>query len=105
MLVSNEKATTTLDRYVDHIEHFVGVAGIDHVGIGFDFFEFIYKSLSQAQQAAMNKLTTIQFIPDLTNHSHSANVTRKLIERGWGDADIEKVLWRNWMRLLAQTLN
>ncbi len=31
------------------------------------------------------KFTTPHFIPDLTNHSHARNLTRKLIERGFND--------------------
>ena len=104
VLVSDNPATTTLDRYVDHIAHMASVAGIDHIGIGFDFFEFIYQSLPEAEKAALNSLATIQFIPDLTHHGQSANLTRRLIERGFSDPDIEKVLWRNWLRLLSQTL-
>ena len=32
----DEGTGTTLDRYVDHVEHLVDVMGIDHVGIGTD---------------------------------------------------------------------
>ncbi len=32
----HEGTLTTLDRYVDHVEHLVDVMGIDHVGIGTD---------------------------------------------------------------------
>jgi microsomal dipeptidase-like Zn-dependent dipeptidase len=49
-------------------------------------------------------LTRPYFIPDLTNHSHARNLTRKLIERGFADADIEKILFGNWMRLIKQLL-
>jgi membrane dipeptidase len=100
VLVSPDAATTTLDRYVDHIDYMVEVAGIDHVGIGFDFFEFIYNQLPESEKQAINRMTTVQFIPDLRHHGHAPSVTRRLIERGYSDDDIEKVLYRNWMRLL-----
>jgi membrane dipeptidase len=104
VLVSGKRAKTTLDHYVDHIEHVAAVAGMDHVGIGFDFFEFIWKHMAEAEKDAIRKLAEVHFIPDLTHHGHAPNLIKKLIERGWNDADIEKVLWRNWMRLLAQVL-
>jgi microsomal dipeptidase-like Zn-dependent dipeptidase len=49
-------------------------------------------------------LTTPHFIPDLTNHSHARNLTRKLIERSFSDTDIEKILRGNWMRIFEELL-
>ena len=43
-------------------------------------------------------------IPDLTNHAHAKNLTYKLIERGFSDADIEKILRGNWLRVLREWL-
>jgi membrane dipeptidase len=42
VLVSSKKEKSTLDHYVDHIEHVANLIGIDGVAVGFDFFEFIY---------------------------------------------------------------
>jgi membrane dipeptidase len=105
ILVSPAKKETTLDRYVDHIEHVVALIGIDCVGIGFDFFEFIYRQWPNAKKKWMaEKLTTPHFIPDLTNHSQAKNLTHKLIERGFGDANIEKILRGNWLRIFQEML-
>jgi len=105
VLVSPNQKETTLDRYVDHIEHVANLIGIDCVGIGFDFFEFIYREWPEEKKKWMaEKLTTPHFIPDLTNHSHARNLTRTLFERGFSDADIEKILRGNWLRIFAQLL-
>jgi membrane dipeptidase len=105
VLVSPRKQDATLDRYVDHIEHVAGLIGIDCVGIGFDFFEFLYRQWPESEkQKLAAKFTQPHFIPDLTNHSHARNLTRKLIERGFGDEQIAKILFGNWMRILAQLL-
>src|SRR5205814_2467960 len=105
VLVSPDKEKSTLDCYVDHIEHVADLIGMDCVGIGFDFFEFIYRQWPESKKKWMaEKLTTPHFIPDLTNHSHARNLTRKLIERGFADEDIEKILFRNWMRVLQELL-
>jgi membrane dipeptidase len=105
ILVSPRKQEATLDRYVDHIEHIAGLIGIDGVGLGFDFCEFLFDQMSTAARAEMEaKLATPHFIPDLTNHGHAPNLTRKLIERGFSDADIEKILRDNWLRVLRQIL-
>jgi len=91
ILVSPQEEESTLDHYVDHIEHIVNLIGIDSVGIGFDFFEFIYRQWPESRQKELAaKLTTPHFIPDLKNHSQARNLTRKLIERGFSDEQIEK---------------
>jgi membrane dipeptidase len=106
ILVSPRKEESTLDRYVDHIEHIAHLIGIEGVGIGFDFFEFIYRQWPELKQKELAaKFATPHFIPDLTNHAHARNLTRKLIERGFSDTDIEKILRGNWLRLFKETLN
>ncbi|PYJ54049.1 MAG: hypothetical protein DME82_12635, partial [Verrucomicrobia bacterium] len=105
VLVSAKKEESTLDRYVDHIEYIADLIGIDGVGVGFDFFDFIYRQWPEsAKRELAEKLTTPHFIPDLRNHSHASNLTRKLIERGFNDEEIEKILRRNWLRIFKKWL-
>ena len=105
ILVSPKEEESTLDHYVDHIEHIVNLIGIDSVGIGFDFFEFIYRHWPESRQKELAaKFTTPHFIPDLSNHSHARNLTRKLIERGFSDEQIEKILRGNWIRIFREWL-
>jgi membrane dipeptidase len=105
ILVSPDPETSTLDRFVDHIEHVVNLIGIDGVGIGFDFCEYLFQQLPEkVREELAAKLTTPHFIPDLTNHSHAQNLTRKLIERGFSDENIEKILRGNWLRIFEQIL-
>jgi membrane dipeptidase len=105
VLVSPRKEENTLDGYVNHIAHIANLIGIDCVAIGFDFFEFIYSQWSKsAKKELAEKLTTPHFIPELRNHSHAANLTRKLIKRGFNDEEIEKILRGNWLRILKEWL-
>jgi membrane dipeptidase len=105
VLVSAKKEESTLDRYIDQIEHVADLIGIDAVGIGFDFFEFIYRQWPESKRKEVAaKLTTPHFIPDLTNHAHSRNLTRRLIEREFSDEEIEKILRGNWLRIFEETL-
>jgi membrane dipeptidase len=105
VLVSPRKEEATLDRFIDHLEHVRDLIGIDGVAIGFDFFEFIYRQWSEAEQIAFqNKFTHAHFVPDLAKHSHSRGLTRRLIERGFNDHEIEAILFRNWMRIFQEWL-
>ncbi len=105
ILVSPTKEEATLDRYVDHIEHVAALIGIEGVGIGFDFCQFLWRQMPAAELKEMEaKLTRPHFLPELDNHADARNVTRKLIERGFGDDQIEKILRGNWLRVLRQLL-
>jgi membrane dipeptidase len=105
ILVSRDAESSTLDRYVDHIEHVIGLVGIDGVGIGFDFCEYLFEQLPENVRTELAaKLTKPHFIPDLANHCHARNLTRKLIERGFSDQEIEKILRGNWLRILKEIL-
>ena len=66
--------------YVDHIEHIVRVAGIDHVGIGSDF-------------------DGGGGITGWDNASESRNVTRELVKRGYSEANIRKIWSGNLLRV------
>src|SRR6266480_615021 len=103
VLVSLNKEESTLDRYIDHIEHVVNLIGVECVAIGFDFFEFIYRQWPEsARKELAAKFTTPHFIPELSNHSHARNLTRRLIERGFSDDNIAKILRDNWMRIVKE---
>lgn len=105
ILVSPTKEEATVDRYVDHIEHVANLIGIDGVAIGFDFCEFLWRLMPIAERKELEaKLTTPHFIPDLGDHAHARNVTRKLIERGFNDEQIKKILRENWLSVLRQIL-
>jgi membrane dipeptidase len=105
VLVSPRREEATLDRFIDHIEHVADLIGIDGVGIGFDFLEFLYRQWPETEKKELAKrFSRPHFIPDLTNHSHARNLTRRLIERGFRDEQIAKILFGNWMRILRQLL-
>jgi membrane dipeptidase len=77
---ANPIPNTTLAMVVDHIDHVVKVAGIDHVGIGSDF------------DGVPNLPEGIKDVSDLQN------ITYELLRRGYSDGDVLKILGGNLMR-------
>ena len=70
----------SLKDFVDHIDHAVKVAGIDHVGIGSDF-------------------DGGGGIPGFNDHSEALNVTIELVKRGYCEDDIAKIWGTNLLRV------
>ena len=75
---------TPLSLLVDHIDHIVQVAGIDHVGLGSDFDG------------------GLSFPEGLKDVSDLPNITVELMRRGYSDEDILKILGGNLLRVFAE---
>ena len=73
-----------ISKLIDHIDHIVKVAGIDHVGLGADF------------DGAMD-------MPEgASDVSMLPNVTYELLKRGYSEQDIRKILGENFLRVFAE---
>ncbi len=82
----NEKlGRLPLGRLLDHFDHAVKVAGIDHVGLGSDF------------DGADD-----QFPEGMEDISQIPNLVRGLMERGYSDDDILKILGGNTLRVMRE---
>jgi membrane dipeptidase len=70
-------------KIVEHIDHAVKIAGIDHVGLGSDF------------DGAMMPY-------GMEDASHLPQITVALLQKGYSDSDIRKILGENTLRLLRE---
>jgi membrane dipeptidase len=103
-----DREPTTIEHMVDHIDHVVKLAGIEHVGIGSDSDLNGYDDMPADQRkmlmdsykssyAFRDKLDTDGF-----DHPKKVfDLTEALIRRGYGDSNIESVLGGNFRRLLG----
>ena len=104
-LVGANQAQATIDMFIDNVEYMVELTNMDSVAVGFDFFKFIFEQLTPKEQDDFRTyMMDVAFIPEMNNHSHAKNLTRRLIERGWKDDDIAKLLYGNWMRAFQELL-
>src|SRR6266480_941213 len=73
-----------LSKLIDHIDHIVKVAGIDHVGLGPDF-----DGANDFPEGARD----VSMYP---------NITYELLKRGYSEQDIDKILGGNFLRVFAR---
>ena len=73
----------SIERLLDHIDHIVDVAGINHVGIGSDF------------DGGGTLLKDVTEFP---------KITENLLERGYAENEVKKILGENFLRVLSETL-
>ena len=76
-------SSPTIDGLIDHIEHAIQHAGIDHVALGSDF------------DGGGTLVASALVYPE---------ITEMLSERGLSDADLAKVLGSNHLRILTQVI-
>ncbi|MGH7542679.1 MAG: dipeptidase [Gemmatimonadota bacterium] len=83
-LEENPAPRATLYEVADHIDHIVEVAGIDHVGLGSDY-------------------DGIDHVPvGLEDVSRFPVLIAELLERGYSDDDIRKLVGLNFLRVMRE---
>ena len=76
----------TIAEVADHIDHIRKVAGIDHVGIGADFYD----------------AGTTSMVPGLNDVTRYPYLFAELLRRGYTDDDLLKIAGRNHLRAMRQ---
>ncbi|WP_134671776.1 dipeptidase [Halorussus marinus] len=92
---------STVEDYLDHVEHAVDVVGPDHVGVGFDFVEYLRPFLSDAERA---RLPDPMPVEGLRGDADVADLGARLAERGFGDDAVARILRDNSVRVLRAVL-
>jgi membrane dipeptidase len=81
----------TIDRLIDHAVYIADLVGIDHVAFGFDFTDYLTESGYGVREDA--ELRSVEDVPKLI---------ARMRERGFTEADIEKVAFANALRMMTQ---
>jgi len=82
-MAKGELPMVTWEKIVEHIDHAVKVAGADHVGLGSDFDG-----------------ATMPF--GMEDASKLPKITDALLKKGYSEADIEKILGGNILRVMEE---
>jgi len=78
---------TPLSVLIDHFDHIAKVAGINHVGIGSDF-----DGISSTPR-------------DMEDVTHLPRIAQGLLDRGYSEADVKRILGGNMLRVMEQVLD
>jgi len=79
---AQEQLRPPLSKVIDHIDYIVNLIGIDYVGVGGDF---------DGVESTAKELDDVSSYP---------NLTKALLERGYNENDIQKILGANVLRVL-----
>lgn len=100
-----------LQHYLDHIQHAIRVAGIDHVGIGSDrdhrFINLTPEYLDELrseQGANLNEDDLPWFMVELNGPRRMETIWDGLKDRNLSDTEVEKVMGANVRRIYTETI-
>lgn len=84
--VDENKDNATLERVLDHVDHVVKIASVEHVGLGSDF---------DGIENTPKGLEDVTKIPSFTEG---------LLKRGYGEEDVIKILGENFLRVFKKIM-
>ena len=108
LVISNPSRRPTIDDFIAHLDHIVQRVGPDFVGLGWEYAharrpEDVLLSNSLYPDILGGKLTVATaHCQDVDGPQDLAKVTECLLNLGYPEAAIEKILFRNYMRVFEQ---
>lgn len=99
MFVSEDVEKQNIDAFLKHMVYVSDLIGVEHVGFGFDFFEFLPEDSTKSYSLQETSITE-----GLEDCSKVPNLVKKMKEVGFSDKEIEKIARDNWLRIIKQRL-
>lgn len=108
-----KSSAPTLDQFVAHIDAIVERAGIDHVGLGLDYYwgqsgvASDSAAAVQYQEAVRSGRWSSAYPPPPHRYPSGIetpqtlqNLTERLLKRGYINQDVKKILGQNWLQVM-----
>jgi membrane dipeptidase len=108
-----KSATPTMDQFIDHMAYVADLVGIDHVGLGIDYYHGVHPVSSDEEAAKLyashldEGRWNAETYPPPPWHMPSGmatprdlkNLCGRMLERGFSKEDTRKALGENWLRV------
>ena len=101
IFIDDDPKNQTVERLAEHAAHIIDVMGIDHVGCGFDFFEFI------DNPDTMGTMTEDRAAPaprGLKTAPRYLSLFARFERMGMSQEDMEKIARLNFQRVVKDTI-
>jgi membrane dipeptidase len=98
-----------LDQYIDHMAYVAELVGTSHVAIGLDYTDCNPSAAEYAQLLREGHWSTQSYPPPpwhyprgLEDASQLPNLTERLLQRGFDQHDVRRILGENWLRVFDE---
>ena len=100
LFIDDDPKNQTVQRLAEHAAHMIDVMGIDHVGCGFDFFEFIDNPDTMGTMTDTGSPCT----KGLANCSEIPNLFACFEKMGMSKEEMEKIARLNFQRVVKDAI-
>jgi membrane dipeptidase len=98
----------SLEEFIRHLDHAVDLAGIERVGIGYDFIHFVATletmKMDYLPPSAPPPGNAHKTVRELASHADLPRLTEALLRRGYSEADTGRLMGGNWFDFLTRAL-
>jgi membrane dipeptidase len=102
----------TIDDYLEAIEYTIGVVGEEQVAVGTDFIdghgreflEWLMRDKGTSRVVTSDRIEELvepQMLAGIERISEFPNLTASMLERGWSEQRVRRVMGENWLRLFS----
>lgn len=98
--VSSDRKKQNIDTLIDHIDYMKSLIGIEHIGFGFDFCDFLPKHAIGLPDTTTESIA----IKDLVSEANIPNLISRMEYRGYSKEEIELIAYKNYYNLLKKVL-
>jgi membrane dipeptidase len=95
IIVAMDNEKSHLEQLINHIDYMVNLIGINHVGIGLDLCDDFFKYVSADILSSMSRKP----FDVIDGHQNLPKLIEGLIDRGYSDQEIEKILGKNFLNI------
>lgn len=98
--VNDDEDKREIDNLIDHIDYMKDIIGVEHIGFGFDFCDFLPASYVGLPDPITNSIT----VRGLSTEGDISNLINRMKERGYTQEEIKLISYKNFNSLLKKIL-
>ena len=101
-LINKDPDKATIDDLLNCIEYIDKLVGVNHVGIGLDFAEGWAEFPPTRMTLMKIDKRVYTYPPGIQTVTEFPNITKGLVQRGYSDAEVRKILGENFLRVFKK---
>ena len=95
----------TIDKWMDHIMHMMDLVGVEHIGIGCDFFHYGWSvgaapGIAESDDGPRTGYVRSEFA-ELQSSEDLPGLTAEFLRRGFSEGDLRKIYRDNFLRVMT----
>ncbi|OLR56182.1 peptidase M19 [Hornefia porci] len=96
--IAEEYTEQDVEHLANHVDYIADLVGIDYIGCGFDFDDYLEEGALSAFSENLNYPNG----KDIANEAEAKNLIGVLRRRGYSEEDLDKIAYKNYYRVFKE---